>query len=201
MSELKRLGRYLKKNWRCVLTYPRQTSDVSLQVHVDPVWAGDLLGRKSTTEVIVRRGKHLLRHMSCLQTFVALSSGEAGYYALIRGACTRLGIQSHYQDWIVDVSIDIYSGSSAARSVARRRGIGRTSQTLADTPLMAAEPRSSWSLEVGRCRRRATSSGHTHESTARSQDSGVVRTCWSEMVAAITVMRQQQQQTREVSYG
>ena len=198
MSELKSLGRYLQKNWRCVLTYPRQTSDVSLQVHVDPCWAGDLLGRESTTEVIVRRGKHLLRHMSCLQTFVALSSGEAEYYALIRA---RLGIQSHYQDWIVDVSIDIYSGSSAAWSVARRRGIGRTSQTLADTPLMAAEPRSSWSLEVGRCRRRATSSGHTHESTARSQDSGVVRTCWSETVAAITVMRQQQQQTREVSCG
>ena len=35
MSELKRLGRYLTKNKRCVLTYPRQTSAVSLQVHVD----------------------------------------------------------------------------------------------------------------------------------------------------------------------
>ena len=74
--------------------------------------------------MIVRRGKHLLRHMSCLQTLVALSSGEAEYYALIRGACTSLGIQSHYQDWMIDVPIQIYSDSSAARSVARRRGIG-----------------------------------------------------------------------------
>ena len=96
MQELKRLGRYLVKNKRCVLTYARQTSDETLQVHVDSDWAGDLLGRNSTTGVIVRRGKHLLRHMSCLQTLVALSSGEAGYYALIRGACTGLGIQSHY---------------------------------------------------------------------------------------------------------
>ena len=102
MRELKRLGRYLVKNRRCVLTYARQTSDATL-VHVGSDWAGDLLGRKSTTGVIVRRGKHLLRHMSHLQTLVALSSGEAEYYAFIRGACTSLGIQSHYQDWMVDV--------------------------------------------------------------------------------------------------
>ena len=70
MQELKRLGRYLVKNKRCVLTYARQTSDETLQVHVDSDWAGDLLGRKSTTGVIVRRGKHLLRHMSCWQTLV-----------------------------------------------------------------------------------------------------------------------------------
>ena len=124
MQELERLGRYLVKNRRCVLTYARQTSEATLQVLVDSDWAGDLLGRKSTTEVIVRRGKHLLRHMSCLQTLVALSSGEGEYYALIRGACTGLGIQSHYQDWMIDVPIQVYNGSSAARSVARRRGIG-----------------------------------------------------------------------------
>ena len=52
MQELKRLGRYLVKNKRCVLTYARQTSDETLQVHVDSDWAGDLLGRKSTTGVI-----------------------------------------------------------------------------------------------------------------------------------------------------
>ena len=56
----------------------------TLQVHVDSDWAGDLPGRNSTTEVIIRSGKHLLRHMSCLQTLVALSSGEAEYYALLR---------------------------------------------------------------------------------------------------------------------
>ena len=88
MHKLKRLGRYLVKIRRCVLTYARQTSEAALQVHVDSDWADDLLGRKSSTGVIVRRGRYLLRHMSCLQTLVALSSGEAEYHALIRGACT-----------------------------------------------------------------------------------------------------------------
>ena len=104
MQELKRFGRYLVKNRRCVLAYARQTSDATLQVHVDSDWAGDLLGRKSTTDVIVRRGEHLLRHMSRLQTLLgSLLSGEAEYFALIRGACTSWGIQSHYQDWMTDV--------------------------------------------------------------------------------------------------
>ena len=85
MQELKRLGRYLVKKKRCVLTCARLTSDATLQVHVD-----SFIGKKSTTGVIVKRDKHLMRHMSCLQTLVALSSGEAKYYALIRGACTSL---------------------------------------------------------------------------------------------------------------
>ena len=124
MQELKRLYRYLVKNRRCVLTHARQTSDATLQVHVDSDWAGVLLGRKSATGVIVTRRKHLLRHMSCLQTLVVLSSRKTEYNALIRGACTSLGTQSHYQDWMIDVPIQICSDSSAARSVARRRGIG-----------------------------------------------------------------------------
>ena len=89
------------------MTYARQTSEAKLQVHVDSDWAGDLLGRKSTTGATVRRGNHLLRHMSCLQTLDAPSGGEAEYYALIRGACTSLGIQSHYQDWMIDVPIQV----------------------------------------------------------------------------------------------
>ena len=91
---------------------------------VDSDWAGGLLGRKSTTEVIVRRGKNVLRHMSCLQTLFAPSTGKAEYYALIGGACTSMGILSHYQDWMIDVPIQICSHSSAARSVARKRSIG-----------------------------------------------------------------------------
>ena len=87
------------------MTYARQTSEAPLQVHVDSDWAGDLLGRKSTTGVIVRRGKHFLRHMSCLQTLVALSSGEAEYYALIRGAYTSLGIQSQLCQYKFTVTV------------------------------------------------------------------------------------------------
>ena len=80
MQELKRFGRYLVKNKRCVLTYARQTSDATLQVPVDSDWAGDSLGRKSTTGVIVRRGTHTCCDTCHVcKTLVALSSGEAEY--------------------------------------------------------------------------------------------------------------------------
>ena len=58
---------------------------------MDCDWAGDLLGRKSTTGVIVRRGKHLLRRMSCLQTLVALSCGEAEYHRFDSRSVYELG--------------------------------------------------------------------------------------------------------------
>ena len=132
------------------MTYARQTSEATLQVHVDSDWAGDLLGRKSTTGVIVRRGKHLLRHMSCLQTLDAPSGGEAEYYALIRGACTSLGIQSHYQDWMIDVPIQVYSECGCEKCCKTKRN-WRTTETFADTSLVVAEPNSSWSLKMGMC--------------------------------------------------
>ena len=93
MQGLNRLCQCLVKINRWVLTYARQTSDETLQVHMDSDWAGGLLERKSTTGVIVRRRKHLLRHMSCLQTLVALSSEEDKYCALVLVVCTSLGIQ------------------------------------------------------------------------------------------------------------
>ena len=59
-----------------------------------------------------------------MQTLVALSSGEAEYDALIPGARTSLGSQSHYQDWMTDLPMDTFSDGSAAWGVARGRGIG-----------------------------------------------------------------------------
>ena len=183
LTRLKRLGRYLVKKSRCVLTYARQTSDATLQVHVGSDWAGDLLGRKSTTGVTVRRSKFLLRHMSCLHTLVALSSGEAEYCALTQGACTSLGIQSHYQDWMIDVPIQNLQWQCSSKECRKKMWNWRSSETFADTTLVAAVSSSSWSLEIGcRCRR-AESSRHAHEIIARSQDSRVVRRCWREMVA------------------
>ena len=71
------------------------------------------------------------------ETHVALPSGEGEYYGLIRGMCTSLGTHSRYQDQMIGVSIDIYSDSSATRSVAQTRGIAER-LTLADTSLGAA---------------------------------------------------------------
>ena len=149
--------------------------------------------------VIVRRGKHLLKHMSwCVKRLLHYRAGEAEYCALIRGTCTSLGIPSRCQDWMIHGSIDVHSDSSA-RSVARRRGGGRLRHL--QTRLSRLQSRVALGHLMLDVVAGEQNPADTHASTARSQDSRVVGTCWSEMVAAVTMMGQQQQQTRDVSYG
>eukprot|EP00972_Heterocapsa_arctica_P079443 11709116-Heterocapsa_arctica.AAC.1 len=100
MSELKRLCRYRPGVPRVVLEHPAQDPRTAqLRRHCDSDWAGDTVSRRSTTGMIIRRGVHLLRHSSTLQTMIGASSTEAEYYALTKGACCVLGVQAQLTDW------------------------------------------------------------------------------------------------------
>ena len=98
-----------------------------IEVFVDSDWAGDVGAGKSTSGVCVVRGSLLLKHSSTLQMSVGLSSAEAEYYALVRGACYGLGTQSHMQDLDIKAgaNVTLRSDSSAARQFAKRRGLGK----------------------------------------------------------------------------
>lgn len=123
---LKRLVRYLVGAPRKTIEYPRQDArDAILKVFVDSDWAGDVGTRRSTTGMAMMRGQHLLRHSSTLQASIGLSSAEAEYYALVRGGCFGLGMQSYFDDWDLHLRIRIYSDSSSARAFAKRRGLGK----------------------------------------------------------------------------
>lgn len=95
LSGLKKVARYLKFRPCMYQSFVRQSPDTPLICHVDSDWAGDAVTRRSTTGMIIRRGRHLLRHSSTLQSSVSLSSAEAEYYALTTGVAYSLGVQSH----------------------------------------------------------------------------------------------------------
>ena len=117
--------RYLIANKRVESVFKRQSAKTAnLEVHVDSDWAGDLESRRSTSGMTIRRGAHFLRHMSTMQTVVGLSSAEAEFYALTRGACTAMGTQSFLADWSLQTEIVLYSDSSAARAATQRKGLG-----------------------------------------------------------------------------
>ena len=59
------------------------------------------------------------------QAVIALSSGEAEYYAALKGASAALGFQSMLKDLGIEASIIIYSDSSAARGIIHRAGLGK----------------------------------------------------------------------------
>ena len=86
---------------------------------MDSDWAGDTRTRRSTFGVIVRRGLHLLRHSST-ENVIGLSGAESEYYALTKGGCSGLGLQSLFADWNLKLQLSLHTESSSAKAVASR---------------------------------------------------------------------------------
>ena len=57
---------------------------------------------------------------------LSLSSGEAEYAAIVKGACAGLGVQSMAADWGIKLNVRICSDSSAAIGISNRLGLGPT---------------------------------------------------------------------------
>ena len=70
-------------------------------------------------------GDGVVKTWSSTQTTIAQSSGEAGYYALVRAAAEGLGMQSVMQDLGWEMRVRLWVDSSAAKSIASRVGLGR----------------------------------------------------------------------------
>ena len=66
-----------------------------------------------------------MKSWSRSQGFVALSSGEAEYYAMVTGAAEAIGLQSLARDLGCEMTIKLWVDSSAARSMASRVGAGK----------------------------------------------------------------------------
>ena len=60
--------------------------------------AGCINTRKSTTGVCIFYGKHLIRSSSTTQGVIALSSGEAEFYAMVKGTSAGLGAEALLRD-------------------------------------------------------------------------------------------------------
>ena len=70
-------------------------------------------------------GTHLLKSWSVNQQHVALSSGEAEYYGMVRGASQALGAKAMLKDMGIEVGIRVFVDASAAVGIACRRGLGK----------------------------------------------------------------------------
>ena len=56
---------------------------------------------------------------------IALSSGEAEYYAALKGASCALGFEAMLRDLGIEVKIILYTDSTAARGIIHRAGLGK----------------------------------------------------------------------------
>ncbi len=73
------------------------------------------------------RGTHVIKSWSTNQVVIALSSGEAEYYGMVKGASVALGIKALSEDLgrQYEVPIEIKTDASAAIGIANRIGVGK----------------------------------------------------------------------------
>jgi hypothetical protein len=122
---LKRLGRYLLGHGRYVVKFGYQGPVGSMSVWTDTDYAGCLRTRKSTTGGVLMIGEHTIKGWSTTQSVIALSSGEAEYYGMVRGGSIGMGIKALGKDLGVDWKVRILTDASAAHGIANRWGLGK----------------------------------------------------------------------------
>ena len=70
-------------------------------------------------------GTHTLKTWSTTQATMAMSSGEAEYYAMIEGAVRTLGLQVILRELGLNKDVVVRTDSSAAKGCSSQRGLGR----------------------------------------------------------------------------
>ena len=123
---VKRLCRFLRGLPRLVQRIEFEDfAPTIVKTYVDSDWAGCRKTRKSTSGGILMLGSTAVRGWSTNQAVIALSSGEAEYYAALKGASQALGFQSMLRDIGLHTSVTVFSDSSAARGIIHRTGLGK----------------------------------------------------------------------------
>ena len=119
---LKRTARYLVECPRSVQTFRWQVPSSMVTTITDSDWAGERSSRKSTSGGVVCLGYHVIKSWSSTQQPVALSSGEAELYALIKGASQTKGIISMLMDLRLRFDGTVCTDASAAMGISFSKG-------------------------------------------------------------------------------
>jgi len=136
---IKRLARYLVGATRAVQTFKWQSPQKMVRTYVDSDWAGDKISRKSTSGGAMCIGKHMIKSWSTTQQTIAMSSGEAELYAMVKGAAQTKGLISMINDYGFRFDACVCSDASAAIGIVHRQGLGKTRHIQVQYLWMQAE--------------------------------------------------------------
>ena len=70
-------------------------------------------------------GSHLIKAWSSTQATLALSSGEAEYYGVVRSTASGLGQQALYRDVGFELPLRVWTDISSAIGICGRQGLGK----------------------------------------------------------------------------
>ena len=125
MQQLKRGVRYLRFNPRLVQLFDQQDRASAMQGWSDADHAGCIRTRKSTSGGCIMIGLHCVTHWCRGQAVIALSSGEAEFYALVTLVAEMCGANSLAKDWNLEYKFGVNMDATAAIGMAGRRGLGK----------------------------------------------------------------------------
>ena len=138
-QKLKHLLRYIKgtQHYRFYVRPAVRTMDTTpdLDVFVDSDWAGCATTRKSTSGFVIKFMGSTTHFGSRTQATIALSSAEAGLYAINTGATESLHIRNILQEALnvkkVNIrTIRIHTDSSSGKSMATRIGSSKKAKHI-----------------------------------------------------------------------
>ena len=124
-ARLLRLARYLLRHPTETWVYRYQSSPKELLVYTDSDWAADKETRRSVSCLAERYGDHLLEVSVAKQTVVALSSGEAEFYGIVRATAHGIQTKQLLEACNQKLQLTVLSDSSAARGMCTRTGSGK----------------------------------------------------------------------------
>ena len=145
-----------------LINYGYQQKADFLRVLVDTDHEGCKQTRRSTNGGLILLGGHLIKTWATTQTVIALSSGEAEYYGVTKGACEALGVSGLVEDLGGKrMQIELGTDSSAAKGIATRRGIGKGKHL--ETRTLWVQSQVERTSEDAKSFWRPQPSGHLHE--------------------------------------
>ena len=127
-DKMKKLARYLVHRRAVVYRYEWQEEGSPIRLYTDSDWAGCRRTRKSTSGGVIMIGTHCIKSWSSTQGPLALSSAEAEYYSMVEGVLRAKNLQTIGAEigmLGLDEEIMLETDSSAAKSFASRRGLGK----------------------------------------------------------------------------
>ena len=120
-----RPARYVLQHLGEAWLFGYQADPKTLYVYTDTDWAADELTRNSVSCTVERYGSHMLDCSVAKQSLVALSSGEAEFYGIVRAVATSKQTAQILEQIGMQSEVTIASDSSAARGVCTRTGSGK----------------------------------------------------------------------------
>ena len=105
------------------MDWKKAATKTTMVAWADSDWAGCKASRKSTTGGAIMIDGHLIKAFSSTQAVIALSSGEAELYAMVKTASQGTGAAAMAADFGEELELELYSDSRAATGIAYRQGL------------------------------------------------------------------------------